>query len=451
MSALLPRPRVLPAPRPGTLLLLTTAVTLAHLLALGLLPLGGAREQLPLAQRFSTRTIVIAPPAPSAAGGGGSPGGPAAARPAAAAGPAPTARLRSEARKAAPKPPPAARQPRAPQPEPAPIPDAPVPAPEPEPTPEPPPAPEPAPQEPPATDAADGLPPDTPAPDTPAPDAPAAAPEAASPDAAAPADGGQAPDGGAGEPGTNADAGADAGQSADPGPGQEAGTGTAQGAGTPGAQQPLQVPGSVQLDFEATGQVGMQPMSGVFGELIWLQDGSNYNARLALRVLFRTIRSHTSVGRIGATGIEPTRFSEKRRSEVATHFVRESGQILFDSTTARVPLLPGAQDWLSINMQLAALIAGEPARYGPGTVLSMQTAGPRDAQLWQFGVEGDEALQTPAGDYQARKLVRLPRKPNDQKIELWLAPELGWLPVRIRQTEPNGDWADLQLRHVGPP
>ncbi|RYF80752.1 MAG: DUF3108 domain-containing protein, partial [Comamonadaceae bacterium] len=235
------------------------------------------------------------------------------------------------------------------------------------------------------------------------------------------------------------------------GAGQGAGDGAGAGAGTPGARLPMRVPPSVRLDFAVTGQQGTQPMSGVFGELVWLQDGATYNARLALRVLFRTIRTQTSVGRLSPAGIEPSRFSDARRSEVATHFVRESGQIVFSSSTTPAPLLPGAQDRLSVILQLSALLAGDPQRYPPGSSFSVQTAGPRDAEMWQFSIDGDETLETPAGTYQTRKLTRLPRKDYDQKIELWLAPELGWLPVRIRQTQANGDFADMQLRSSGSP
>ena len=59
-----------------------------------------------------------------------------------------------------------------------------------------------------------------------------------------------------------------------------------------------------------------------------------------------------------------------------------------------------------------------------------------------------------AGEFTARKLTRDPRKAFDRKLELWLAPEYGYLPVRIRQTEANGDFADAQLRKPlpsGPP
>ena len=35
--------------------------------------------------------------------------------------------------------------------------------------------------------------------------------------------------------------------------------------------------------------------------------------------------------------------------------------------------------------------------------------------------------------------------------QLWLAPELGYLPVRIRITQANGDFAELNLRAHGVP
>ncbi|MDN4591117.1 DUF3108 domain-containing protein [Xenophilus aerolatus] len=410
MTSLRPMIVVLPRPRRPwrAVAVLTVFVTLAHLLVMGALPRGTQNDALPLAHRFSTRTIVIAPPA---ATGGGSPGAAAAPAPQPVqAGPRPNARLRPHPRPVAPS------RPKPTPPVPAPAPErveAPA-SPEPEPPTTPPPE---------STTAGTEGAPSSPSMGQ---DALARAPDTAQPE------GGLAGGGGTGT-------------------GQGAGTGAGAGAGVPGATEALKVPPSVKLDFTVTGQQGVQPMSGVFGELIWLQDGSQYNARLALRVLFRTIRSRTSVGRVGPGGLEPQRFSDTRRSEVATHFVRESGQIVFSSTTTPAPLQPGAQDELSVILQLSALLAGDPARHGPGSSFSIQTAGTRDAEVWSFSVDGDEAQATPAGEFQARKLTRLPRKPFDRKIELWLAPELGWLPVRIRQTEPNGDWADLQLRGTGTP
>ncbi|MDM0017382.1 DUF3108 domain-containing protein [Variovorax saccharolyticus] len=226
--------------------------------------------------------------------------------------------------------------------------------------------------------------------------------------------------------------------------------GAAAGSDTAGAipgPATLQVPGSVRLGFAATAQQGAQPLQGVFGELVWLQDGSQYDLKLAWTFLFKTLRSQHSTGRIGPTGIEPLRFSDTRRTEVASHFDRDKGQVVFSSNVPSVMLLAGAQDRLSVVLQLGALLAGDPAHYPTGAVIAVQTVGPRDAEIWTFNVEGEEELAVPAGQFQARKLTRNPRKPFDDKIELWLAPALGWLPVRIRQTQTNGDFIDLQLRN----
>lgn len=212
------------------------------------------------------------------------------------------------------------------------------------------------------------------------------------------------------------------------------------------APVPLRIPGSVQLRFAVTAQQGAQPLQGVFGALDWLQDGRNYDARLALTFFFKTLRTQHSTGVIGPTGIEPARFSDARKGEVASHFVRDQGLVIFSNNAPSVPLLAGAQDRLSVVMQLGALIAGDPARYPPGGVIAMQTVGPRDADIWSFRVGEDETLTLPAGEFAARRLTRSPRKPFDDTVEVWVAPALGYLPVRIRQTQPNGDFADMQLR-----
>jgi hypothetical protein len=95
-------------------------------------------------------------------------------------------------------------------------------------------------------------------------------------------------------------------------------------------------------------------------------------------------------------------------------------------------------------MQLGAMIAARPKNFGPGTTISLQTASTRDAEVWQFTVEGGEVLQLPGGAIAGLKLIRNPRKEFDQKIELWLAPAMDYVPVRLRLTQPNGDWVDQQ-------
>ena len=210
----------------------------------------------------------------------------------------------------------------------------------------------------------------------------------------------------------------------------------------------LDVPASVNLKFNVSGQQGAVPLQGVMGELTWSQDGHAYDARLTLRFLFKTLRTQHSSGAIGPTGIEPTRFSDTRKTEVASHFVRDQGQIVFSSNAPPVSLMSGAQDRLSVMLQLGALLAGDPARYKVDGAIAVQTVGPRDADIWIFKIGDEEKLDLPTGELIARKLTRNPRVPFDDTVELWLAPSFGYLPVRIRITQPNGDFADMQLRNI---
>lgn len=212
----------------------------------------------------------------------------------------------------------------------------------------------------------------------------------------------------------------------------------------------LAIPGSVRLKFNAIGMRGTLEYRAS-GELAWLHDGARYQARMEIGALFIGNRVLSSNGEIGADGLAPTRFSDKWRSELAAHFDRERARVVFSANTPEAVLLPGAQDQLSVFMQLASLLAGEPARYPAGSNISIQTISPRLAEAWTFVVEAPERLQLPGGEQATIKLTRQPRRDYDQKVELWLAPALSYLPARIRYTQSNGDYIDQQWRGTASP
>ena len=198
------------------------------------------------------------------------------------------------------------------------------------------------------------------------------------------------------------------------------------------------MPGSALLRYEVSSNKLPFTVNGIFQ---WQQDGNTYEAQLSYSA-FGFSRSQTSRGAVNATGLAPERFADKLRNEVAAHFNREAGKVTFSANTPDVALLNGAQDRLSVLVQLGAQIAAAPDRYPEGTTVSFQTIGPRDASTWVFTVQAPETLTLPGGDMPALKLVRNPRQDYDQKVELWLAPALGYLPARIRITEHNGDAID---------
>lgn len=213
---------------------------------------------------------------------------------------------------------------------------------------------------------------------------------------------------------------------------------------------PVRIPPPTRLEFDARGLVkGLHYTADA--QLLWQHDGERYQARQEVRVFLLGTRAQTSTGSITAQGLRPERFGDIARRELAAHFDYAQGRVIFSANTPQAPLRAGAQDRLSIFIQLGALFAAQPQRFVPGTRISVPTIGPRSADRWVFAVRALETLHLPAGDIPAWRLERLPERDYDQKAELWLSPDLDYLPVRIRLTQSNGDYVDLQLRSSGPP
>jgi hypothetical protein len=152
------------------------------------------------------------------------------------------------------------------------------------------------------------------------------------------------------------------------------------------------VPGSTRLKYEVSGLVKGFSYH-VSSELLWLHDGKTYDARLEISHFLLGSRVQTSKGAITAQGLEPLRFGDKVRSEVAAHFQRAKGVVSFSANTPDVPLLPLAQDQLSIFMQLAAMWGGNAAHFAPGMQLPFQAVGPRSAEFWVFVVGPPERMK----------------------------------------------------------
>jgi len=200
---------------------------------------------------------------------------------------------------------------------------------------------------------------------------------------------------------------------------------------------------SARWRFSLSGQTRGRPWSGR-AELQWAHDGHRYEARLELESEDRGSRSQRSTGSITAGGLVPERFSERTRSEEAVHFRHDSGRITFSANRPEAVLLEGAQDRLSVLLQLGALIAARPQAYPAGATLSVQTATARDAEVWRVRIEGHEELHLPAGHLSTMRLVRVPAGDYEPRIDLWLAPAMDYAPVRLRLTQASGDWLEYQ-------
>lgn len=211
---------------------------------------------------------------------------------------------------------------------------------------------------------------------------------------------------------------------------------------------PARAPGSTNLRYDVSGKAKGLPYRAD-ARLNWQASGNSYAVELEISAFLMGSRVRTSTGRMGPKGLEPERFGDRRRStEKATHFDRAGQRIRYSSNAPDTPLLPGAQDQLSVFLQLAALLQARPEAYAAGQSIRLQVASTGDAEVWPFQIGPEEMLTLPAGNVSARRLTRPPRREYDNTVEVWLAPGLQHLPVRIRLTDHNGDVADQLLRQM---
>jgi hypothetical protein len=206
---------------------------------------------------------------------------------------------------------------------------------------------------------------------------------------------------------------------------------------------PIPVPSTrTRLVYDITGQVRGLP---VFAEGLfeWTVQDGRYDASLAVRMALLGTRTQTSVGRIGPQGLVPERFGERQRDEAATHFDYEGQRIRFSRNRPDAPLIPGTQDRLSVILQLAAHLQAQPMQTGQS--MAIPVASSREVDLWTWSIGEATTVDLPQGPVLARHLIRPALHERDNTIELWLAPSLQHLPVRIRITQSNGDWLDQRL------
>ena len=203
-------------------------------------------------------------------------------------------------------------------------------------------------------------------------------------------------------------------------------------------------PPPVVLNYDVLGRIDQQDNT-VSATISWQHDGQNYQASLLITKFLIHLREWTSKGALTSAGLAPLRFGDKgfRRAELASHFVREEGRIIFSSNSTPAALMPGAQDQLSVFLQLASMWAGEPRRLGAGDTVSFQSVSARQAENWTFTVAAEERITVPGGSLQAIRLTREPTGPFSTRAEIWLAPQMAYLPVHIRLSEPNGNVLDM--------
>jgi hypothetical protein len=161
-------------------------------------------------------------------------------------------------------------------------------------------------------------------------------------------------------------------------------------------------------------------------------------------------RRMSSDGQLTPEGLMPQRYDEdskvafRERRRFTIRF--EPGVVLMPDGR-RLERWPGMQDAASQFVQLTWLFTTQPQRLAAGQVIEVPLALPRNADRWLYDVFEPETLHTPFGAVEAFPLKprRVARPGGDLTAEIWFAPTLAYLPVRIRIRQDAETFVDLMI------
>lgn len=250
---------------------------------------------------------------------------------------------------------------------------------------------------------------------------------------------------------------------AEPAAAAEAATAVADAASTP-AEAPsppadsFAWPASTRIRYVLTGQF----RGDVHGsaEVQWLRQGERYQVHLEAVIgpKFAPLGSRrmSSEGRTTAQGLQPERYEQETRmllrepQQLRMAFDAQSITLANGTRVLRTPGLgldmEGTQDTASQFVQLVWLFRSQPQRLAVGQSVEFTLAFPRRVRRWTYDVVERTSVPTPAGDVEAFH-VKPPRDATggDWTTEMWFAPSLQYLPVRLLIRQDAETYVDLAM------
>lgn len=172
----------------------------------------------------------------------------------------------------------------------------------------------------------------------------------------------------------------------------------------------------------------------------WSVQDERYRLRMATTTLGFTAIELESQGAMRGFGLAPWRYVETRirRGAVAANFDWDARRVTFSARTHERPLPDGVQDRISFQFQLMLIGQAMPERFRAGAETVLRIAGRDDVNAYRFRALGRETVATGIGELDTVRIERLDPDSPRARIDVWLAPDRGWLPVRLRFTDRHG-------------
>jgi len=181
----------------------------------------------------------------------------------------------------------------------------------------------------------------------------------------------------------------------------------------------------------------------------WQRQGDRYETRVDIDVTLLARLVLTSQGEVAAQGLLPRAYEELRRS--GPRGVRLGDDTITLTDGRGVPRPEGVQDTASQFVELSHRFATGLEALEVGRSVSFWMARPGGVDLWTYDIVDRETLQTPqlgAVDAFHLKPRQIANPRGNITAEMWFAPTLQYLPVRIRVTMSEDTYVDLMVEMI---
>jgi hypothetical protein len=177
--------------------------------------------------------------------------------------------------------------------------------------------------------------------------------------------------------------------------------------------------------------------------VLWQRQGERYQVRVEVEITLWASMTMTSQGEVRPGGLLPEVYEEVRRGRTRGLRMGEREVMLANGNVVRRP--PGVQDTASQFVELSHRFATGREALQVGRAVSFWMARPGQVDLWTYDIVDKEVLRTRLGDIEAFHLKPRPiaNPRGNITAEMWFAPSLQYLPVRIRVS--MGDEAAIDL------
>ena len=183
-------------------------------------------------------------------------------------------------------------------------------------------------------------------------------------------------------------------------------------------------------------------------QVLWQRQGTRYQASVQIDLGLLLSMRFTSQGEITEQGLAPEVYEEQVRQRRRGVRIGEDVRL---NNGERVPRPRDVQDTASQFVEMGHRFATDPAALKPGSEIRLWLARPGGVDEWTYDVVGEDTLQlprlgaVPAYHLKPRPLDK-PRGPI--QAEIWIAPTVQYLPVRIRLTQGPDTYMDLMVETI---